>query len=216
MSEIKNLLNHSDNEETSRLLRAIASSGENGVSRCHCVSHTDDGALLQELFTRDGAGTLISQDHYEQLRIATIDDVGGILELIEPLEAEGSLVKRSRELLENEIHLFTVIERDGMIVACAGLYPYKESLSGEIACVATHPDYRGEDRGERLLAALERQAREKQLASVFVLTTQTAHWFQELGFIEIPQDQLPKKKKQFYNLQRNSKVFSKTLADNHY
>jgi len=216
VSDIKNLLNHSDDAETSRLLRAIASSGENGVSRCHCVSHTDDGALLQELFTRDGAGTLISQDHYEQLRIATIDDVGGILELIEPLEAEGTLVKRSRELLENEIDLFTVIERDGMIVACAGLYPYEESSSGEIACVATHPDYRGEDRGERLLAALEKQAQEKQLASVFVLTTQTAHWFQELGFIEISQDQLPKKKQPFYNLQRNSKVFSKTLTGNHY
>ena len=211
VSEIKYLLDHSDDPETASLLRAIATSGENGISRCHCVSYSDDGALLQELFTRDGAGTLISQDHYEQLRTATIEDVGGILELIEPLEAEGSLVKRSRELLENEINLFTVIERDGMIVACAGLYPYEESASGEIACVATHPDYRGEDRGERLLAALEMQAREKQLASVFVLTTQTAHWFQELGFVEITQQQLPEKKKQLYNLQRNSKVFSKNI-----
>ncbi len=211
VSEIKYLLDHSDDPETASLLRAIATSGENGISRCHCVSYSDDGALLQELFTRDGAGTLISQDHYEQLRTATIEDVGGILELIEPLEAEGSLVKRSRELLENEINLFTVIERDGMIVACAGLYPYEESASGEIACVATHPDYRGEDRGERLLAALEMQAREKQLASVFVLTTQTAHWFQELGFVEMTQQQLPEKKKQLYNLQRNSKVFSKNI-----
>ena len=211
VSEIIYLLDHSDDPETASLLRAIATSGENGISRCHCVSYSDDGALLQELFTRDGAGTLISQDHYEQLRTATIEDVGGILELIEPLEAEGSLVKRSRELLENEINLFTVIERDGMIVACAGLYPYEESASGEIACVATHPDYRGEDRGERLLAALEMQAREKQLASVFVLTTQTAHWFQELGFVEITQQQLPEKKKQLYNLQRNSKVFSKNI-----
>ncbi len=209
--DIKYLLGHCDNNDTARLLRAIAFSGENGISRCHCVSYTEDGALLQELFTRDGAGTLISQDDYEQLRTATIEDVGGILELIEPLEAEGALVKRSRELLENEIDLFTVIERDGMIVACAGLYPYEDSSSGEIACVATHPDYRGEDRGERLLAALEMQALEKQLDSVFVLTTQTAHWFQELGYIEITQDQLPEKKKQLYNLQRNSKVFSKKI-----
>ncbi|ARN73903.1 amino-acid N-acetyltransferase [Oceanicoccus sagamiensis] len=211
VSDIKFLLEHCDNSDTARLLRSIAYSGENGISRCHCVSYTDDGALLQELFTRDGSGTLISQNHYEQLRTATIDDVGGILELIEPLEAEGSLVKRSRELLENEISLFTVIERDGMIVACAALYPYADSASGEIACVATHPDYRGEDRGERLLAALEMQALEKQLDSVFVLTTQTAHWFQELGFVEISQDQLPEKKKQLYNLQRNSKVFSKKV-----
>ena len=153
----------------------------------------------------------MTEDHYEQLRTATINDVGGILELIEPLEAEGALRKRSRELLENEINLFTVIERDGMVVACAALYPYPDSLSGEVACVATHTDYRGEDRGERLLVALERQAQKQQLDKVFVLTTQTAHWFQELGFIEASLEQLPEKKQQLYNLQRNSKVFIKSI-----
>ena len=215
VSELKQLLSQTQNSTTSSLLEAFIQSGDNGISRCHCISYADDGALLQELFTRDGAGTLIAQDSYEQLRAATIDDVGGILELIEPLEAQGTLVKRSRELLETEITLFTVIERDGMIVACAALYPYEASTnnaaSGEIACVATHPDYRGEDRGERLLAALEIQATKKQLANVFVLTTQTAHWFQELGFVEAGQAQLPEQKQSLYNLQRNSKVFIKEL-----
>ena len=215
VSELKQLLSQTQNSTTSSLLEAFIQSGDNGISRCHCISYADDGALLQELFTRDGAGTLIAQDSYEQLRAATIDDVGGILELIEPLEAQGTLVKRSRELLETEITQFTVIERDGMIVACAALYPYEASTnnaaSGEIACVATHPDYRGEDRGERLLAALEIQATKKQLANVFVLTTQTAHWFQELGFVEAGQAQLPEQKQSLYNLQRNSKVFIKEL-----
>jgi amino-acid N-acetyltransferase len=211
VSSVKYLLEHCQDEEMVPLLRAIIASGENGVSRCQCVSYIEDGALLQELFTRDGTGTLIAQDHYEQLSPACIDDVGGILELIEPLEAQGFLVKRSRELLENEIKQFTVIKRDGMVVACAALYPYPESASGELACVATHPDYRGDDRGERLLAALEVQAREQKLNKVFVLTTQTAHWFQELGFVETTQDQLPEKKQRLYNLQRNSKVFVKAL-----
>ncbi len=222
ISTVKTLQTHNNNTETSQLLRAIITSGENGVSRCHCVSYSDDGALLQELFTRDGAGTLIAQDHYEQLRPATIDDVGGILELIEPLETQGTLVKRSREVLETEIDLFTVIELDGMIVSCAALYPYENETaddnhcsggfsSGEIACVATHPDYRGEDRGERLLAALEKQAHTKKLSAVFVLTTQTAHWFQEQGFVEASLQQLPVKKQQLYNLQRNSKVFIKQI-----
>ncbi len=208
VSHLKDL--QPQDNDIAQLIRAITASINNGVNRCHCVSYTDDGALLQELFSRDGAGTLVSQDHYEQLRSATIDDVGGILELIEPLEHDGVLVKRSRELLETEIHLFTVIERDGMILACAALYPYPEASSGEIACVATHPDYRGEDRGERLLAELEMQAWKKQLSTVFVLTTQTSHWFQEQGFVEATQDQLPAQKQQLYNLQRNSKVFIKS------
>lgn len=209
LSTIRNMLSHEKNNETNQLLRSIINSMDNGVSRCHCVSYTDDGALLQELFTRDGAGTLIAADHYEQLRVASIEDVGGILELIEPLEADGVLVKRSRELLENEISQFTVIERDGMVIACAALYPYTDSTSGEIACVATHPDYRGEDRGVRLMTALEQQAKLNQLTSLFVLTTQTAHWFREQGFIESSQEALPQGKP--YNLQRNSKVFVKTL-----
>ena len=214
LSDSEKLLEKCSNPQTAQMLRTVNRSLARGVARCHCVSYQDDGALLQELFTRDGSGTLVAKDHYEQLRSATIDDVGGILELIEPLEAEGSLVKRSRELLENEIDRFTVIERDGMIVACAALYIYKQqhadSLnSGEIACVATHPDYRGEDRGERLLQALEQQATQQQLARVFVLTTVAAHWFQEQGFVESNQQQLPDQK--LYNLQRNSKVFIKQL-----
>jgi amino-acid N-acetyltransferase len=211
VSAVQQLSEQCDDKQTDLLLKTIISSIENGVSRCHCVSYTDDGALLQELFTRDGAGTLISQNHYEQLRPASIDDVGGILELIEPLETAGTLVKRSRELLENEISQFTVIERDGMVVACAALYPYSDSQSGEVACVATHPDYRGEDRGERLLAALELQAKTIHLKNVFVLTTQTAHWFQELGYVETSRDQLPEQKQTLYNLQRNSKVFIKPV-----
>jgi amino-acid N-acetyltransferase len=211
VSAIQQLSEQCDDKQTTQLLKTIISSIENGVNRCHCVSYTDDGALLQELFTRDGAGTLISHNHYEQLRPASIEDVGGILELIEPLEAAGTLVKRSRELLENEIDQFTVIDRDGMILACAALYSHAGIQSGEIACVATHPDYRGEDRGERLLAALELQAKKLKLNNVFVLTTQTAHWFQELGYLEVSRDQLPEQKQTPYNLQRNSKVFIKQL-----
>lgn len=190
------------------VLSAIATSLESGVSRCHCVSYRRDGALLQELFTRDGAGSLISQRHYEQLRQASIDDVGGILKLINPLEQQGILVKRSREVLEREIERFTVIERDGMIVACAAFYPYQENKCGELACVATHPDYRGKNRGIRLLDAIKHDAKQQGLETVFVLTTVTAHWFQEQGFTQSTLEALPESKKQLYNFQRNSKVFA--------
>ena len=193
------------------VLKAIYDSLDSGISRCHCISYQQDGALLQELFTRDGAGSLVSQRYYEQLRQASIEDVGGILKLINPLEQQGILVKRSRERLESEIDQFTVIERDGTVVACAALYPYPDEQCGELACVATHPDYRGKNRGERLLEELIKQAVSQNLNSIFVLTTVTAHWFQEQGFIQVSLDTLPESKKQLYNFQRNSKVFQLKL-----
>ena len=182
-----------------------------GVSRCHIISCEDDCALLQELFTHDGCGTLVAKDEYELLREANIDDVGGILELIEPLEHEGVLLKRSRELLETEISQFRLLVRDGRIIACAALYPFPEDGCGEMACIVSHPDYRGGKRGQRLLKSIEQEARRQGLDRVFVLTTQTAHWFIEQGFVEASRDELPGKKKSLYNLQRNSKVFFKTL-----
>lgn len=193
------------------IVQAVVDAGDLGIDRCHMVSYSEDGALLQELFTRDGAGTLVTQEHYEQLHTASIDDIGGILAIIEPLEARGVLLKRSRELLENEIGHFKILVRDGMVIACAALYPYAEAGSGEIACVATHPDYRGADRAERLLAQLEREARQQGLNQVFVLTTQTAHWFQEQGYVQCPFTELPEAKQKLYNFQRNSKAFIKAL-----
>ncbi|MCV6606028.1 MAG: amino-acid N-acetyltransferase [Porticoccaceae bacterium] len=193
------------------LLQAIAKCAENGVERCHCVSYQSDSALLQELFTRDGAGTLIAKDHKEQLLSATIDDVGGIMELIAPLEEEGTLVKRSRELLEVEIDRFCVIKKEEVIIACGALYPYKESNTGEIACLVISPDYRGGGRGERLIDAMEEKAREQQLDSIFVLTTVSSHWFLDQGFVEQPIEKLPKDKQEMYNFQRKSKVFVKQI-----
>lgn len=181
-----------------------------GVKRAQVISFEEDGALLAELFTRDGSGTLITEEKYEELRSATIDDVGGILELIEPLEASGALVARSRELLENEIGQFTVIEREGMIVACGALYA-QEDGSGELACVATHPDYRDNGRGQEILDIITKQAKKAGLKSLFVLTTKTPHWFVERGFVESDIDSLPETKKSLYNYQRKSKIFKKVL-----
>jgi len=197
--------------EQASLLRTAGRACQLGVPRCHIISYREDCALLQELFTHDGSGTLVANDEYERLRPANIDDVGGILELIEPLEQEGVLVKRSRELLETEIGRFRVLVRDGRIIACAALYPFPGEGSGEVACIVSHPDYRGGQRGQRLLRALEQEARKQGLDRVFVLTTQTAHWFIEQGFVEGGRDALPGQRQALYNLQRNSKVFFKPL-----
>ena len=180
------------------------------VKRSQVISYEDDGALLIELFTRDGIGTLITQELYEQLRQASIKDVGGILELIEPLEEAGILVHRSRELLESEIERFSVIEREGMIIACGALYP-QDGKSGELACLATHPHYQNGGRAEVLLEQIEKSAKKQGMDQLFVLTTKSPHWFLERGFIASTVDALPEKKKALYNYQRNSKVFVKPL-----
>ena len=181
-----------------------------GVKRTHLIDRCADGGLLTELFTRDGIGTLISAESYEGLRAASIDDVGGILQLIAPLEAEGVLVKRSRELLEMEIDHFLVVKRDGMIVACAALYPYPGGVA-ELACLAVHPDYRSQGRGDSLLEAVEQRARHNGIKRLFVLTTRTAHWFQERGFRKLDLADLPVEKQSLYNYQRKSKVFIKAV-----
>jgi amino-acid N-acetyltransferase len=206
----------SDTEgDASRALRLSAAACRRSVRRCHLLDWRENGALLSELYTRDGAGSMVSGDRYEGLRRAGIEDVGGLLDLIAPMEAEGSLVRRSREQLELEIENFWVVERDGMIIACAALYPYPgDELAvgcGELACVARHPDYQGGGRGDALLARIEMEARELGLSRLFVLTTRTAHWFRERGFLPAQLDDLPVKKREMYNYQRASKVFIKPL-----
>lgn len=183
----------------------------NGVARAHLISRHADGALLQELFTHEGIGTMVAEDMLETLRPATIDDVGGLLALIEPLEAEGTLVRRSRERLEMEIGRFTVLEYDGLIIGCAALYPFPEEQAAELACMAVSKDYRGAGRGEALLEYMQVQALGKGFRKLFVLTTRTAHWFVERGFSEAGVEALPKAKQGLYNYQRRSKVFVKTL-----
>ncbi|WP_278421913.1 amino-acid N-acetyltransferase, partial [Stutzerimonas kunmingensis] len=158
------------------LLQAACKACNAGLRRSHIVSFAEDGALLTELFTRDGGGTLVSQEAFEQIRGASIDDVGGLLELLRPLEEAGILVRRSREVLETEISQFTLIERDGRIIGCAALYPLEGSSSAELACVAIDPTYRQGGRGDQLLQHIESQARSLKIDTLFVLTTRTAHW----------------------------------------
>lgn len=199
-------------EEIASHLAAAARACRNGVHRAHLIDRRADGALLLELFTRDGIGTMVTAHRYEQMRRATIEDVGGVLELIAPLEADGVLVRRSRELLEMEIDHFTVIERDGMVIGCAALYPFPDEKVGELACMAVHPEYRGGGRGDLLLGHVENLARGMGIEQLFVLTTRTAHWFRERGFANADLARLPVRRRTLYNYQRNSKVFVKAVA----
>ncbi len=202
---------HAFTQEISQHMEAAIQAVENGVARAHLINRHVSGALLLELFTRDGVGTLISAEPFETLRNARIEDIGGILELIEPLERAGILVKRSREKIEMEIGDYCVIERDGLVIGCAALHAFPEARMGELACLALHPDYRGQDRGKRLLEAIEEKAKRSGLSRLFALTTRTTHWFLERGFRLVDFDELPVERKNCYNYKRNSKILLKYL-----
>ncbi len=202
---------HRLSRETRACLARALEAVRAGVERAHVVRRNADGALLIELFTHEGSGSMITADKLERLRRAAIDDVGGILRLIEPLEADGTLVRRGRELLEQEIGRFTVLEHDRLILGCAALYPFPKVRAGELACLAVRPDHRGAGHGDKLMGAIERQARAAGMKKLFVLTTRAAHWFVERGFGEAPIDALPAAKQVLYNWQRRSKVLVKPL-----
>lgn len=184
---------------------------EAGVARTHLISRHTDGALLQELFSDEGIGTMVVESTLNTLRAATIEDVGGIIQLLRPLEEDGILVRRSRELLEREIARFVVLEHDHRIVGCAALYPFPNEASAELACLAVDAQCRDRGYGEAILNHMSSLAKSQKMKKLFVLTTRTAHWFVERDFKEADVDQLPKEKKALYNYQRRSKVFVKNL-----
>ena len=197
--------------EVARVLPGAARACRDGVGRVHFLNRNTDGAMLMEFFTRDGVGTVMTRAPLAHLRQATHDDVGAVLGLIAPLEADGTLVKRGRELIETEVERFSIVEHDGVIVGCAALYPFSNEKAGELACVAVMPEYRRCGYGEQLCHHIEARARKMKLKRLFVLTTRTAHWFTERGFSETGVEALPDLKRDLYNYRRKSKVLTKAL-----
>ena len=183
-----------------------------GVERSHILPFAMDGALLMEVFTHDGIGTMVVDEKLESLREAGSDDIGGVLQLIEPFERDGTLVKRDRTEIERDIGHYTVIEHDGVIFGCAALYPYPESRTAEMAALTVSPNVQGQGDGERILKRIEQRARAQGFDSIFVLTTRTMHWFIKRGFAVVDPDWLPEARKRKYNWDRRSQVLVKKLA----
>ncbi|WP_119394858.1 amino-acid N-acetyltransferase [Salinibius halmophilus] len=190
-------------------LQTLCRACDAAIPRVQVVNSQVDGGILAELYTRDGVGTMVSQDNYDQLRQANLSDIGGILALLQPLEEKGILVPRSRQRLETEISEYYVFERDGLVIGCAALHPFDDMA--ELACLVIHPNYRGQHRAQSLLQEVEKQALAMGCHGLFILTTQTAHWFVERGFIKATKEQLPEARRQKLDANRNSQVYIKAL-----
>jgi amino-acid N-acetyltransferase len=216
---LKNVQNYAQNNEApvnfsddvNYYLPAAVRACEQGVARTHLISRHIDGAIIQELFTLEGIGTMVTELSLETMRQANIDDVGGILKLIEPLENDGVLVRRGRERIEMEIDHFYVMEHDNRTIGCAAIYPFATERMAEFACLAIDPQYRGGGRGDKLFNYCQNRAKQLGFKQLFCLTTRTEHWFIERGFIEGSIEKLPTEKQKLYNFQRKSKVFIKNL-----
>ena len=196
--------------ELRSLLVTAAKAVKLGVNRVHLLPHNRDGAVLEELFTHDGVGTMIVASDIENLREANMDDVGGILQIISPLEDQGVLAPRGRTVIERDISNFSVIEHDQVIFGCAALFPFSNSM-GELACLAVDENTQGVGDGERLLKRVEARAKDLGMKKLFVLTTRTEHWFLKRGFVKGSVDELPKERKSHYNWDRKSMVLIKNL-----
>lgn len=201
----------SEGSGVEHILEQAAYACENGVNRAYLLQQNINGAAIIELFTRDGVGVMVTNDNFDSIDNATIDDIPGLLEIIQPLEEKGILVRRSRELLEMEIDYFTILKRDNTVIGCAALYPYTDEKIGEIGCVAIRQEYQRGGRADALLNHLEENAKAQGLKQVFCLTTNTAHWFLERGFKEAKLSDLPLKKQEMYNYKRGSKPLIKVL-----
>ncbi|MGY0398659.1 MAG: amino-acid N-acetyltransferase [Ostreibacterium sp.] len=184
---------------------------KNGVNRVHIIPKKTDGAVIAELFTRDGFGLMITNEAYDRIEQATIDDIPSLLQLIRPLEKQGVLVRRSRELLEMEIECFSLLKRDNTVIGCAALYPYLTEQVAELGCIAISPEYRKNGLAETLLKHIEQKTKEQGIRKLFCLTTHTGHWFMERGFQPADLIDLPQKKQDSYPITRNSKPYIKTL-----
>jgi amino-acid N-acetyltransferase len=202
----------SDPSNTAFYLQHCVKACEEGVERSHILPFDVDGSLLLEVYVHDGIGTMVVDEKLESLREATGDDVSGILQLIEPFEKDGTLVKRSRTEIERDADNYSIIEHDGVIFACAALYPYPEAKTAEMAALTVSPQVQGNGDGERVLKRIEYRAKAAGLDSIFVLTTRTTHWFLKRGFKSVDPDWLPEARKRKYNWDRKSQVLVKKVS----
>ncbi len=197
--------------DTAFYLQHCVKACKHGVERSHILPFAVDGALLLEIYVHDGIGTMVIDEKLESLREATHEDVGGILQLIEPFEKDGTLVKRNRSEIDRDAGLYSVIEHDGVIFGCAALYPYAEAKTAEMAALTVSPQSQGQGDGEKILKRIEQRAKAMGLDSIFVLTTRTMHWFFKRGFTQVDADWLPEARKRKYNWDRRSLVLVKKL-----
>eukprot|EP00899_Mesostigma_viride_P023963 jgi/Mesvir1/4751/Mv05539-RA.1 len=197
-------------------LSAAAYACMHGVPRVHLVDSRVEGCLLQELYTKDGVGTMVSREIYDGTRRARVEDLDGIVKLLEPLAEDGILVRRTAEEIADHLHEYFVVSEGGRLIACCMLTPFSENSMAELAAFAVDKACQGEGVGDALLGHVEDAAWDMGVDTLFLLTTRTADWFSKRGFTQVPpedvHDFLPNEKIIRLKPGRNSMVLAKELS----
>jgi amino-acid N-acetyltransferase len=210
------LLNKNDEEANAvknkclSMLRLALSASASGVERVHIIDGLEEGAILNELFTSLGAGTMLYADEYESIRGIHSSDITDILQLMEPLVRQDILIRRSAEDVQKKKDDYAVYVMDGSIHACGALH----DLGGgeaELAALAADKAYSSMNIGRRIVHYLIDKARGMGMRRVLVFTTKTQDWFELLGFREAGVDSLPSLRRENYNYKRMSKIFALDL-----
>src|SRR5215475_10691524 len=205
-------LNASNPDPDLKYLELALAACRKGTKHAHIVDDRMEGAILREIFSNLGIGTMVYGNDYESIRPMKVDDIGDVLRLMQPLVQEGILVKRSEEELMARHGDFVVYSIDDVVHACGALHDYGDGQA-EIAAIATDPVYSHLSMGRKIVSYLIDKAEKLGLARVFVLTTRTTDWFEQLGFVESNLDSLPAKKRDSYNHARKSRIFALELKD---
>jgi amino-acid N-acetyltransferase len=183
-----------------------------GTERAHVVDGRMEGAILREIFSNLGIGTMVYGNDYESIRPMQADDVGDVLRLMRPLMAEGILVQRTNSELMAKQADYAVYAIDDVVHACGALHDFGDG-QGEIAAIATNPVYSHLSMGRKIVSYLIEKAARQGLTRVFALTTRTVDWFEQLGFVEVDLQSLPAKKRETYDHARKSRILALELKD---
>lgn len=192
------------------LLKQAATAAKAGVERVHLINGRVEGVILKEIFSAVGQGTMVHTDPFERIRPMRVDDIAGVLHLMEPNIQNGILVSRTEDDLLELLPEFFVYEDDGTIRGCGALHPYHEGMA-EIAGIAVDPNFSHLGIGQKLVRFLVDKARQLRLHEVFLLTTQTGDFFESNGFRKASIGELPPEKREKYNSQRKSRVYIQFL-----
>ncbi len=188
------------------LLKAAQEACRAGVTRVHILDGNIDGVLPCEIFSGLGSGTMIYTGSYGKVRPMQQTDIPSVLAIMRPNIQSGKLLPRTEEQIAARLEDYIVYELDGGVHACAALHFYDDGQA-EIAAVAVDENYAHMGIGPKLMDNLIEQAVQADAASIFIMTTQTADWFEHLGFEESDLTTIPEERRKLWDSRRGSKVY---------
>lgn len=184
---------------------------QNGVERAHLIDGRMDGALLMEIFSNLGVGTMIYNNEYDSIRELRLEEIPVVLQIMAPFVEQDILIPRTFEDIEARYTDYVVYAVDDVVYACGALHEFPEDGQAEIAALATDPAMNFLGMGKSIVNFLIDRARQRGYKRVFVLTTQTLDWFESLGFKEVKLETLPPERRATYNHKRKSRIFALEL-----